>query len=80
MFGRFDKTGRRGGKNVFESVIDLPEIEIIKNKMLEAGAAEAAMSGSGPTVFGIFYDGSQAKYAEKLLIPAFPKTFITKPV
>ena len=33
-----------------------PEIEQVKNSLLEAGASAAMMSGSGPTVFGIFPD------------------------
>lgn len=33
-----------------------PEIEVIKGALLKAGAAGALMSGSGPTVFGVFED------------------------
>jgi 4-diphosphocytidyl-2-C-methyl-D-erythritol kinase len=33
-----------------------PEIERIKDSLLTAGASKALMSGSGPTVFGIFPD------------------------
>ena len=44
--------------NVMESVTEdmHPIIRGIKNKMLLNGAAGALMSGSGPTVFGIFTD------------------------
>lgn len=44
--------------NVLESVTIpmLPEIEHIKKKMLELGALGAMMSGSGPTVFGLYSD------------------------
>jgi 4-diphosphocytidyl-2-C-methyl-D-erythritol kinase len=35
-----------------------PEIAEIKKKLLAAGAAGALMSGSGPTVFGLFPDGA----------------------
>lgn len=50
--------------NVLESVtLPLyPEIRKIKQEMLELGAMNALMSGSGPTVFGIFED---TKLAEK---------------
>lgn len=37
-----------------------PEIEELQHKLLEAGAIGACMSGSGPTVFGLFTDGNQA--------------------
>lgn len=37
------------------------EIERMKQKLLDAGADKAMMSGSGPTVFGVFPDGMSAK-------------------
>ena len=37
-----------------------PEITEIENKLLELGAVGAHMSGSGPTVFGLFTDGNKA--------------------
>ena len=44
-----------------------PEVAELKKKMLGAGARFALMSGSGPTVFGIFGSMSEAeKAAEKL--------------
>lgn len=51
--------------NVLESVTigDYPIIEEIKDVMKEAGALNAMMSGSGPTVFGIFKDKKTAKKA-----------------
>lgn len=33
-----------------------PEIGLIKSELMNAGAMGALMSGSGPTVFGVFYD------------------------
>lgn len=52
--------------NVLEKVtIDMhPEIAQIKNCMLENGAVGAMMSGSGPTVFGIFRDRAAAQKAQ----------------
>ncbi|MEJ7422161.1 4-(cytidine 5'-diphospho)-2-C-methyl-D-erythritol kinase [Staphylococcus haemolyticus] len=38
-----------------------PEIEKIKNNMLQCGADAALMSGSGPTVYGLAQKESQAK-------------------
>ena len=53
--------------NVLENVTidDYPVIEDIKNAMKEAGALNAMMSGSGPTVFGIFDDKKLAKEAKE---------------
>ena len=52
--------------NVLETVTigDYPIIEEIKNVMKEAGALNAMMSGSGPTVFGIFDDRAKAREAQ----------------
>ena len=51
--------------NVLEKVtIEMhPEIAQIKECMLENGAVGAMMSGSGPTVFGIFRDRETAERA-----------------
>lgn len=51
--------------NVLEEVTvgDYPVIEKIKKVMKDAGALNAMMSGSGPTVFGIFTDRKSAKQA-----------------
>lgn len=49
--------------NKFEEVLNLGEVEKIKNIMLLYGAMGALMSGSGPTVYGIF-DSSDKKALE----------------
>ena len=51
--------------NVLETVTvpAYPVIRDIKEKMLSAGAAGSLMSGSGPTVFGIFTDQERAQHA-----------------
>ena len=53
--------------NVLERVTieDYPIIQEIKNAMVEAGALNAMMSGSGPTVFGIFEDRMLARQAQQ---------------
>ena len=53
--------------NVLERVTieDYPIIDETKNVMKEEGALNAMMSGSGPTVFGIFDDKAMAKQAEQ---------------
>ncbi len=51
-----DGVARRVG-NVFETVLEPPErreIDSIKGDLLRHGALAAAMSGSGPAVFGLF--------------------------
>ena len=55
--------------NVLEGVTirQYPIIEKIKEAMKEAGALNAMMSGSGPTVFGIFNDRTVAKEAQAKL-------------
>ncbi len=55
--------------NVLESVTiaKYPIIEKIKDAMKEVGALNAMMSGSGPTVFGIFEDRKVAREAQHKL-------------
>lgn len=55
--------------NVLETVTipAYPQIGAIKDCMLENGALGAMMSGSGPTVFGIFEDRAQGEQAKKAL-------------
>ena len=42
---------------------EFPEIKTIKNTLLDLGAEAALMSGSGPSVFGLFKDAQQATRA-----------------
>ena len=44
-----------------------PELEEIRNELLNLGALGSLMSGSGPTVFGIFETKQDAKKAAKKL-------------
>ena len=55
--------------NVLEGVTipAYPVIQTIKDRMLQCGAVNAMMSGSGPTVFGIFKERDQAEKAAELL-------------
>ncbi len=56
-------------ENVLETVTipAYPVIEEIKNCMKEHGAINALMSGSGPTVFGIYEEGKQAEFAREMI-------------
>jgi len=51
--------------NIFESsgVPELCEVDRIKNKLRSLGAAATLMSGSGPSVFGIFNTKTEAENA-----------------
>ena len=55
--------------NVLElvTVLHQPEVKTIRNILLEAGAVGARMSGSGPTVFGIFTEEEKALKACSVL-------------
>jgi 4-diphosphocytidyl-2-C-methyl-D-erythritol kinase len=64
--------GRLG--NVLETVTikEYPVIQQIKENMLESGAIGALMSGSGPTVFGLFTNPKAAQTAyEEMRFGAF---------
>lgn len=79
--GNLKMVARLAG-NVFETVLtaEREEISAIKTILLDAGALTAAMTGSGPTVFGIFDDEKKALAAEKLLRVHYPQTYLTQPV
>ena len=68
--------------NVFEEFLpeEYHEVFHIKNRLLELGALNAAMSGSGPTVFGIFREETAAKAALTALKQRYPQTYLAKPV
>lgn len=55
----------KGMKNVLESVtaVKYPEIEGIKHDLKSVGALGSIMSGSGPSVFGLFEDSERASRA-----------------
>lgn len=65
--------------NVFESVphSGWQEIVNIKTAMHDCGALGAAMSGTGPTVFGLFNDEKKAERAAVLLKKSYRDTFLT---
>lgn len=68
--------------NVFEEVLpeQYHEVFAIKQKLLELGAINAAMSGSGPTVFGIFAEERDAVRAAALLREQYVQTYLAQPV
>ena len=71
-------------ENVLERVTipAYPLIDTIKKRMRELGAANSLMSGSGPTVFGIFQNTAQAEQALQELRKeeSLKQVFLTVPV
>ncbi|NLA77611.1 MAG: 4-(cytidine 5'-diphospho)-2-C-methyl-D-erythritol kinase [Clostridiales bacterium] len=67
-------------ENVFEQVIDVPERVGIKAVMRRHNALSACMSGSGPTVFGIFEDMRDAKACCDELSKLIPEVFLCRTV
>lgn len=71
-------------ENVLETVTTelYPEIEAIKSAMKEQGALNAIMSGSGPTVFGLYNDEDMARKAADYIRDRgySNEIFVTRPV
>ena len=67
--GDLDEIAKAMG-NVLESVtISMhPAIDTIKNEMMENGALGAMMSGSGPTVFGLFKSKAMASETKEQIL------------
>ena len=69
--------------NVFERVLteeEGEEIRSIKEALLRHGALGAAMSGSGPTVFGLFDDRQKAVRAKEALEGRYRQTYLAAPL
>lgn len=68
--------------NVMEAVTASKRRQIseIKSCLQENGADGTLMSGSGPTVYGLFSDEGRAKTAAKMLSRRFADTFLTETV
>ena len=66
--------------NDFELALQIPEVNEIKKRMLQAKANGAGMSGSGSAVFGVFASESRAKKCRDALKADYPETFLCKPI
>ena len=77
-----DIASRLGNTLEEVTIKDYPVIAQIKEDMIAQGALGALMSGSGPTVFGIFDDEKKAKNAYTVLKAGTQarQVFLTKPV
>ena len=67
-------------ENVFEQFVEVPGRIEMKEVLRASGAAGVCMSGSGPTLFGIFTDKAQALAAAQDLAPFAKNIAVTKPV
>ena len=67
--------------NVFEDVLPRKYAQVfeIKSALLEYGALAASMTGSGPTVFGLFRDKAAAEAAAEALSPQYQAVFLCRP-
>lgn len=67
--------------NIFEDVIagQNPDVSAIKRVMRESGAVRAMMSGSGPSVFGVFESQTEAEKACASLQKMGYKSFVCHP-
>ena len=66
--------------NVFEQIVEVPKRPHIKGIMRGYGADLTLMSGSGPTVYGLFSDEDSAKACANMLRRDFREVFVCKPV
>jgi len=78
------KSGDLGGiarrmYNVFEDILPRGKAEVdeIKGILLDLGALGAVMTGSGPTVFGVFDNENKARSAYERLKPEYDDCFLT---
>ena len=67
--------------NVFEDILPRRYAQVfeIKAALLNMGAMAASMTGSGPTVFGLFPEREPAARAVQALSERFPATFMCRP-
>ena len=53
-----------------------PELQQVKDDLMQAGAAGTLMSGSGPTILGLFSEAEKARQAFYYLRGRYPHTFL----
>ncbi len=76
--GDYDKICSLCG-NVFEQAVEVPKRPHIKGVMRKSGADACVMSGSGPTVFGVFSDKEKAEDAFNKLSKKYDNVYLCKP-
>lgn len=68
--------------NVFEDVLPRKYAQVfeLKQELLELGAMAASMSGSGPSVFGMFREEETARRAYEAMKRHIPTTFLCRSI
>jgi 4-diphosphocytidyl-2-C-methyl-D-erythritol kinase len=71
-----------GLENDLEEVVGkrYPVIQTIKENLEDSGAVKSSMSGSGPTVYGVFDREPQAEEVTRKLLRGDWQTFLTRPI
>ena len=77
--GRDIKNTAERMANVLESVTAKkhPEIQEIKNDIKKSGACGSVMSGSGPSVFGLFENEEKARIAFSVIREKYNRSYLT---
>lgn len=65
--------------NGFEEVLRLEPVDKIKETLLSSGACGACMTGSGPSVFGIFTNEQKAYGCAQALTKQYREIFVVRP-
>ena len=76
--GDYDKICNLCG-NVFEQAVEVPKRPHIKGVMRKSGADACCMSGSGPTVFGLFSNKESAEDCYNKLSKKYDSVYLCKP-
>ena len=77
--GDYGKVYEKVG-NVFEQFIDVTERVLIKDIMRKYNAEATVMSGSGPSIFGIFEDKASAEKCLSELKRDYPQSYLCSSV
>lgn len=72
-----EKAFLQGLYNDFDSLLMLDEVQKIKAVMENNGSLKAVMSGSGPTVYGIYRNRQQAENTAEILKKSYTDVYIT---
>lgn len=68
--------------NIFEAAVPQvrPMVNILKEKMLQNGAVNAMMSGSGPSVYGLFESARAAERAAEIIRAGGARAFVCETI
>lgn len=74
------KDAAMSARNTLEKVVEQfhPEVNTIKEMMIQNGALASLMTGSGSAVFGLFLDNESLESAYNKISAVYPQTFMTK--